>query len=256
MENISTVKKPLKSLKAKNPIRTLKPRSKQEVDELEEFVNQSHMDNSNTLEDEELEIDELEETLSQIDMDHNDTFEDEYPEDEELQEAVKPTPKEKQNQPQSKAQHTILQNEKSLASSKSQLNEKHTLGPLQELVKQTSVIRFSSSSGRGGLISIVKSSNGTRFVISKSVNEELGYPTEIYFGCENDHLIMFNSQDTPIEGKKIPANNKGKLIIYDAALVNDIVEAFNLDYSDVTSKSFAQGHFEDKGRPVLYVKMV
>lgn len=83
----------------------------------------------------------------------------------------------------------------------------------------------------------------------------MGYPSEIYFGCEDEYLILFNSQDTGIEGKKLPENKRGKLTIYDTTLVNGIIEEFHLDYSEVTSKSFVEGHYENKGRPVLYVKM-
>lgn len=219
MENKNTLKKPLK-----RPLKPLKKSDTKEVDKLEEALNQNDVDLQNTLGDENLELEELEE----------------------LEETIKPTLQEKPNIPQ----------KEKLASQNIQADEEDKIDPLQALVKQTSVKQFSSSSGRGGLISIVKSSNGTRLVINKSANEQLGYPSEIYFGCENEYLIIFDSQDTPIQGKKVPANNNGKLTIYDAALVNEIIEAFNLDYSDVTSKSFAQGRFEDKGRPVLYVKMV
>ena len=127
---------------------------------------------------------------------------------------------------------------------------------LQELVNQSSVKTFKSTTGKGGYLSIVKSNNGTRLVISKQVNEKLGYPSEIFIGCEEDYLIIFNSQDTPIEGKKLPENKRDKITIYDTKLVNEIVGNFQLDYSEITSKSFANGRFENKGRPVLYVKMV
>lgn len=127
---------------------------------------------------------------------------------------------------------------------------------LQELVSRTSRLQFGSSGIRGAYMSVVYSPQSIRLAINKVVNEKLGYPTEIYFGCEGDYLFMFNSEGTSFEGKQISSNNKGKLLIYDAALVKNIIETFNLDYSDVTSISFAEGYFEDKGRPVLYVKMV
>lgn len=137
-----------------------------------------------------------------------------------------------------------------------QENKEQVLEPLKEFVNQSSVKHLNSSLGKGSLLSIVKSTNGTRLSISKSVNEKLGYPSEIYFGCENEYLILFNSQDTGIEGKKLPENKRGKLTIYDTTLVNGIIEEFHLDYSEVTSKSFVEEQYEDKGRTVLYVRMV
>jgi len=149
-----------------------------------------------------------------------------------------------------------MENSKTIIARNTEENKTEGFEALQELVNQSSVRKFSSSAGKGGYLSIIKSTNGTRLVISKSVNEELNYPSEIFIGCEKDHLIIFNSQDTPIEGKKLPENKKGKITIYDTKLVNEIIETFQLDYSGITSKSFAEGRLENKVRSILYVKMV
>lgn len=228
MENTSMQKKPTKPL-IKKPIKKLAPRTVQPIDELEEAVNASEMDYSDETEFDELEM--LDEVENHDDFDCDDTTE---------------------NAEERSSETTT---KKPIVSNTIRVTDDDS-DELEALVSRASPLQFGSSGIRGGLISVVYSPQSIRLAINKAANEKLGYPTEIYFGCEGEYLFMFNSQGTSFEGKKISSNNKGKLLIYDAALVKSIVETFDLDYSNVTSKSFAEGYFKDKGRPVLYVKMV
>lgn len=128
---------------------------------------------------------------------------------------------------------------------------------LQNIIANNKIKAFQNvSSGRGGYISMVKSTNGTRFTISKQANEQLGYPKELFIGFEDEYLILFNAEGLDASNVKLSKNNKQKLSIYNTNLVNLIIEEFDLDYTDKTSQSFADGHYKDQGRPVLYVKMV
>lgn len=128
---------------------------------------------------------------------------------------------------------------------------------LQSIAAKNKIKEFKNiSSGRGGFISIVKSTNGTRLTISKQVNKELGYPTELFVGFEEDYLLIFNAEGLNVSNIKLRKNDKKKLTIYNTGLVNLIIDEFELDYTDKTSRSFAFGHFKEQGRPVLYVKMV
>lgn len=128
---------------------------------------------------------------------------------------------------------------------------------LQSIIANNKIKAFQNvSSGRGGYISIVKSSNGTRLTISKQVNEQLGFPKELFIGFEDEYLIIFNAEGLDASNVKLQSNNKQKLTIYNTGLVNLIIEEFNLDYTDKTSQSFADGYIKEHGRPVLYVKMV
>lgn len=128
---------------------------------------------------------------------------------------------------------------------------------LQSIAAKNKIKEFKNiSSGRGGFISIVKSTNGTRLTISKQVNEKLGYPSELFVGFEDDYLLIFNAEGTDASNIKLRNNDKQKLTIYNTGLVNLIIDEFELDYTDKTSQSFADGHFKEQGRPVLYVKMV
>lgn len=128
---------------------------------------------------------------------------------------------------------------------------------LQSIIANNKIKSFQNvTSSRGGFISIVKSTNGTRLTISKQVNEKLGYPSELFVGFEDDYLLIFNAEGTDASNIKLRNNDKQKLTIYNTGLVNLIIDEFELDYTDKTSQSFADGHFKEQGRPVLYVKMV
>lgn len=123
---------------------------------------------------------------------------------------------------------------------------------LQSIIANNKIKSFQNvTSGRGGFISIVKSTNGTRLTISKQVNEKLGYPSELFVGFEDDYLLIFNAEGTDASNIKLRNNDKQKLTIYNTGLVNLIIDEFELDYTDKTSQSFADGHFKEQGRPVL-----
>lgn len=138
-----------------------------------------------------------------------------------------------------------------------QVQGKENLQALQSIMANNKIKSFNNvSSGRGSYISIVKATNGTNLTISKKVNKELGYPKELFIGFDNEYLVIFNADGLDGANVKLDKNNKDKLNIYNTSLVNLIINEFNLDYSDRTSRSFSDGHFKDQGRPVLYVKMV
>lgn len=138
-----------------------------------------------------------------------------------------------------------------------QVQGKESLQALQSIMANNKIQTFhSASSGRGGFISVVKSPNGTRLTISKKVNKELGYPKELFIGFDNEYLVIFNADGLDGGNIRLDKNEKDILKIYNTNLVNIIIDEFNLDYTDRTSRSFSDGHFKDQGRPVLYVKMV
>lgn len=138
-----------------------------------------------------------------------------------------------------------------------QVQGKENLQVLQSIMTNNKIKTFhNASSGRGGFISVVKSPNGTRLTISKKVNKELGYPKELFIGFDNEYLVIFNADGLDGGNIRLDKNEKDILKIYNTNLVNVIIDEFNLDYTDRTSRSFPDGHFKDQGRPVLYVKMV
>ncbi|MEK5489052.1 hypothetical protein [Lysinibacillus sp. FSL M8-0355] len=125
---------------------------------------------------------------------------------------------------------------------------------LEFVAKETKTFKDISARG-SSYVSIVKSENGTRFVINKATNEKLGYPTELYIGYKDKHLMIFNAKGLSIN-KLTVKQTKNKITIYNTKLVDEIIKHFGIDFSNITSKSFAEGYYENKGRDVLYVKMV
>ena len=125
-----------------------------------------------------------------------------------------------------------------------------------ETFAKTQAKAFTNTTGRGqGLISIVSSKNGTRFVISKSANERLGFPKKIYIGFLPQQLVIFDAEGTDLPAIKIKQEHD-RVSIYNSSLVNQIISQYTLDYTGITSRSFSDGYFEDAAKPLLYVNMV
>lgn len=134
-------------------------------------------------------------------------------------------------------------------------NSPKSLEDLQTFAK-TQAKAFTKTTGRGsGLISIVSSKNGTRFVISKTANERLGFPEKIYIGFLPQQLVIFDAEGTDLPAIKIKQEHD-RVNIYNSSLVNQIISQYTLDYTGITSRSFSDGYFEDAAKPLLYVNMV
>lgn len=162
-----------------------------------------------------------------------------------------------------KMQNTLVQNKNLLQDKQTSVtkqvgldisNNRENLDDLLDFItKETQTFKDISSRG-SSFVSIVKSDNGTRFVINKATNEKLGFPTEIYIGYKDEHLMIFNAEGLAINKLKVK-QTKNKIIIYNTKLVDEIISHFGVDFSNITSKSFAEGYFENKGREILYVKI-
>lgn len=151
----------------------------------------------------------------------------------------------------------LQEGKEKLVSNDSQLNTVENVAVEDELMDFISneVGNFNNISSRGSaFISIVKSENGTRLVINKDTNQKLGYPNEIYIGYKDEYLMLFNAENLNVNKLSVK-QNKSKVNIYNTKLVNEVIKHFNLDFSNITSKSFAEGYFENKSRTILYVKL-
>jgi len=119
----------------------------------------------------------------------------------------------------------------------------------------TETQKFKNVAARGSsYVSIVKSENGTRLTISKFVNEKLGYPTELYIGYKDKHLMIFNAKGLQVDKCEVKKSSS-KITLYNTNLVDEIINHFSIDFTGITSKSYSDGYFENKGREVLYVKL-
>lgn len=136
-----------------------------------------------------------------------------------------------------------------------QISNAKSIEDLQAFAK-TKAQAFTAVTGRGsGLISIVSSKNGTRFVISKSANERLGFPEKIYIGFLPKQLVIFDADGTDLPAIKIKQDND-RVNIYNSQLVNQVINQYSLNFTGITSKSFSDGYFEDAAKTVLYVNMI
>lgn len=100
------------------------------------------------------------------------------------------------------------------------------------------------SIGRAGAISIVNAKTGNRVTIAKECYSAIGNPAKLQFALTDNNLIV---------GEKVLENNNdfnvkessGKAIIYSSALVKEITENFNLDFSNRTSITFSDVQYSN-----------
>lgn len=90
-----------------------------------------------------------------------------------------------------------------------------------------------------GVLSMVNAKTGKRIVMSKESYQQLGQPEKVQFALTDKELLIGKTLDNASDKFNVK-NYKSKGIIYSAALVKEITEAFGLDYSDRTSITFAE----------------
>ena len=109
--------------------------------------------------------------------------------------------------------------------------------------------------GKAGAISIVNAKTGNRIKIAKECYSAIGNPPKVQFALSDNNLIL---------GEKVLDNNNdfnvkeisGKAIIYSSALVKEITENFNLDFSNRTSLTFSDVQYSNADDvPIMIVKI-
>jgi hypothetical protein len=113
---------------------------------------------------------------------------------------------------------------------------------------------FRSKTGIGaGVITIVYSeANGKRIKLSKGLMEELGNPQKVQFAFFDGLLAI--SSDLPGNNSYISLAKGG--IVYSAALIHEIVNEFDLDYSERVSITFQDVEYEENdGAPIALIEM-
>lgn len=99
--------------------------------------------------------------------------------------------------------------------------------------------------GEEGVCTIVNSKqNGNkRIVLSSKVLDEIGNPIEVEVGIMPNGIAI--SSSLPIETNVFQVRKQGaKKVIYSGALVAELTNEFNLDYSTRTSITFNQVRYE------------
>lgn len=110
--------------------------------------------------------------------------------------------------------------------------------------------------GRKGVANIVKSSNGNRFGLSNEIGEHLGSPDKVQILFLEDTIIATTRLEDTTEHSLRKQGNK--FFIYNTALVNEITDMFELDFSKGrTSITFYNGELtnDTNGNPIAIINI-
>lgn len=88
-----------------------------------------------------------------------------------------------------------------------------------------------------GLVSIIYAKTGKRIIFDPTLIEDLGLEETIQVGYNDCHLLLGSNLSSQYKNRKLKKQGK-KYVLYDAALIQELIKNFNLDYTDVTSRTF------------------
>ncbi|NAS19410.1 amidophosphoribosyltransferase [Clostridium butyricum] len=123
-------------------------------------------------------------------------------------------------------------------------NEENIAEDVLSNAKSVSSRNVSRTIGKAGAISIVNANTGNRITIARECYSAIGNPSKVQFALTDNNLIV---------GEKVLENNNdfnvkessGKAIIYSSALVREITDNFNLDFSNRTSLTFSDVQYSN-----------
>lgn len=106
-----------------------------------------------------------------------------------------------------------------------------------------------------GILSIVSSKDGKRLSFSNEVMEELENPVKIQIAMDDENLAI--SENLPDNENYFNVKLTGKKsIVYAADLVNEIIEHFDLDFSDVVCMTFHEVvYIENEESKIAVIKI-
>lgn len=108
--------------------------------------------------------------------------------------------------------------------------------------------------GSGGM-SVVNSSNGKRVTLSSAILNELEHRNSVQIAYTDDFIAIANYLGESNTDYSLGKSGKGG-VIYNSALVYEIVTRFDLDYSDRTSITFPIAEIqEDENGKVVFIGM-
>lgn len=97
-----------------------------------------------------------------------------------------------------------------------------------DLISAVSVANKGKSYGIGG-VTLVYHDKGKRIELSNRVLEMLGNPTHIKFFFADDNLVLISATEDE-KGSNIIKSMLTRKVIYNANLVKEILEHFEIDY--------------------------
>ena len=106
----------------------------------------------------------------------------------------------------------------------------------QDLISAKSVTNKGNSYGFGG-ITFVYHDNGKRIEFSNRVVQMLKNPTHIKFCFTDEYLILISVNENE-DGANALKNMCKRKVIYNANLIKEIFEYFDINYKEQTSFTF------------------
>jgi len=117
-------------------------------------------------------------------------------------------------------------------------------------LQHVSARALASNGRRGGngslsLNVVFSENNGKRIKLSNALHAGLGSPTQVQVAQDGKYLIIGATLPGAEEVFEFPTG-KGTTILYNAALVKWVIDAFNLDYSNCVSRSYNKVRFDSQ----------
>lgn len=106
--------------------------------------------------------------------------------------------------------------------------------------------------GKRGGLSIVSSNVSNRIGLSKAIQKSLPNLDAVQIGYADEFLAISNHLGEEHTDYTL-CNSGNNKVIYNTALVNEIIDQFSLCYSDRTSRTFPIAHVENN---VVYIQMI
>lgn len=124
---------------------------------------------------------------------------------------------------------------------------------LEELVASTCT-DTTRAVGTGGM-SVVNSQNGKRVTLNSAILSELEHRDSVQIAYTDDFIAIANYLGESNTDYSLGKSGKGG-VIYNSALVQEIVTRFDLDYSDRTSITFSIADvLEGENGKVVFIGM-
>ncbi len=105
-------------------------------------------------------------------------------------------------------------------------------------------------------ISIVCGDNGNRLTINQEIIDYLGLSDKVQLGINKKQIILGKNLGPDFEEYQYKSS-KTKATIYNKSLICYLVEHFDLDYTNLTSRTFTKVQYtKQNGYPVVVIEMV
>jgi len=123
---------------------------------------------------------------------------------------------------------------------------------LEDFLSSPSIKNF----GEAGDLSIIHSNNGKRFALSKEICIKIDNPNYVKVKFYNKGVVFINADNDSKNAYALKSQG-GKRIVYCGPLVKEVIDKFNLDFSNRSCRTFSGARVEIKGdQKMLVIELV